>query len=94
MLIPTAAEIESMESGAIAGTIVENAGLSYLMPRSFRIRNGGGKMFDIQTIWWELGGLEECAGTTVFMDGVRRLHDGSMWLGGSESSFAFKEKTE
>jgi len=68
------------------GTILASDGSSYLMPRRFSIECRKGKIKNIITPIWELGGIEECFDFKVSIEGLLKLSDDTFWLGGKNTS--------
>jgi len=68
------------------GTILASGGSSYLMPRHFSIECRKGKIKNIITPIWELGGIEECFDFKVSIEGLHKISEDIFWLGGSNIS--------
>lgn len=80
--IPSLPVLRQAPTHDLGGAILRSNGSSHHMPRQISIRDSTGALNTVETTLWELGGLEECAGSTVHLHQARMLNHRHWWFGG------------
>jgi len=66
----------------LRGVVLPNQGDSFRLPRRVLLRDSRSRIHSIESLLWELGGVEQCIGVQLAFSGLARLGTSSWWMGG------------